>query len=1313
MDLSSSDKNFLYNQWNLNGRLAETKTVVELGVEYSFPLNEDVKVTFTKLPEEKSTLRIEEISLSAELQAQLGTVSEYAYDITTDMNDGDFEFDLVLPAAEANVEEIEVKYAENISELESAAKNIEKAVEVEGGKAKVKAVDHMTVFVVTSPNPVSTDCSDAGVGIVGTDRCFNSIQDAVIAALDGEEIHVSSGIYEEQISIVNKDVKITGEGKGNTIIRSPELLNTSFVTSSNNKVVFYVNGGNVEVSNLTIDGFYRGNSNYRMIGLGFYNASGLVDNVEVINIQNSPANGAQHGNAIYAYNNDGISRFISVKNSSVENFQKNGITMNGSNLSATVENNDVQCYGQIDFIAQNGIQMGYGVTGSVLNNRIDGCSFVNEASSYNRASAGILLYDVGDSINISSNILSNNDMGVAAYYLGSGLSVNNNIFNSNYVGFQTYDVLDGNEITFLNNSFNGNNWDIDNYDSEDIDASSTIAWSVDDQTDYDKIESVVNHYCEGSKYVHGQCSDTDDYSSADFGSVRYKKIENPVNSGWNLFSKSTTPNELPLDLSCSSSNDLYTNENKVAQNWTSVSGVNIKYQREVTYPSGLVRYFNAGTKNYTPFSVFGSALGIEGLWKTRVIAYVDSNANNVYDSGEDSSEWSNYCNINFDRSKPTTPQITSPAETDYLRGNPLQTWTDISDADHYLYESFWDENLTDKVYETTVYTNSKRVTGNQTVTFWWHVKAVDAAGNESDWSTARKMIVDNTNPVVSINDLVINDNTPELTGTVSDNNGISSIEVNVDGQVLSATDNNDGTWTLANDSLSALADGLYDVSVKATDLAGNTAFDSSTDELRIDTVAPTATFKHYISGDLFSGEIAFVNDINLLSFDGFYEDQEPSSLLKQDSFVIFDADQNGNPSFRTTSYCGWRSGNNTISISGLTDTLLGVPLTYCEDSLGEGEYYVRHQVYDSAIRKDIPTITQFRDVLGLHFIIDQTKPTVASSIDPVSPDGSNSWYRTRPTITITAEDPANLRINEITKIQYQWDSNSGSWVDYTVPVQVQSEGTHTLYYRAFDKAGNVSDEASVSVNFDQTAPNPGPENLKITNLSLPTATLEWDSAADAISGIEKYDISWKLKGTTISHGDSAGSGDTSFDLDNLSDGEWEIRVKALDNAGNWTETLLLYTIGGGVGTSGETSTTSSNPPAVLGATTTFAAPQERAGEVEGATDEATEAEQKAMIEEMGGEVAGASTTAVAKVWFWLGLALVFTMVFFSAFMKEAWHKILVFVLVPLLIALAYTKLLGDPNFEAAIMKWMDNMYLVPAYLTAVMAKLLTLFFVED
>ena len=69
-------------------------------------------------------------------------------------------------------------------------------------------------------------------------------------------------------------------------------------------------------------------------------------------------------------------------------------------------------------------------------------------------------------------------------------------------------------------------------------------------------------------------------------------------------------------------------------------------------------------------------------------------------------------------------------------------------------------------------------------------------------------------PTVTVDTLLTNDPTPPLSGTVS--NPGATISVTVDGQTKGAVNHGDGTWTLADNELTALAQGVYDVVVTAT-----------------------------------------------------------------------------------------------------------------------------------------------------------------------------------------------------------------------------------------------------------------------------------------------------------------------------------------------------------------------------------------------------------------------------------------------------------------------------------------------------------------
>ncbi|MGM7595014.1 BapA/Bap/LapF family prefix-like domain-containing protein, partial [Acinetobacter baumannii] len=113
--------------------------------------------------------------------------------------------------------------------------------------------------------------------------------------------------------------------------------------------------------------------------------------------------------------------------------------------------------------------------------------------------------------------------------------------------------------------------------------------------------------------------------------------------------------------------------------------------------------------------------------------------------------------------------------------------------------------------------------------------ATDPAGNTSLPGTGT-VSADITAPVVALDDVLTNDSTPALTGTVND--PTATVVVNVDGVDYPAVNNGDGTWTLADNTLPTLADGPHTITVTATDAAGNVGNDTAV--VTIDTVAPNA-----------------------------------------------------------------------------------------------------------------------------------------------------------------------------------------------------------------------------------------------------------------------------------------------------------------------------------------------------------------------------------------------------------------------------------------------------------------------------------------
>lgn len=570
------------------------------------------------------------------------------------------------------------------------------------------------------------------------------IQKAVDAASNNNKINVEAGIFEEQVSAVGKNIAIKGAGIEETIIKSPSVLKTSFTTSTTNKAIIYINNGQVDMSKLTVDGFSLGNANYRMMGIAFYNGEGSVDEVRVTRIENSPADGMQSGNAIYAYNDDNSERSIVVKNSAVDHFQKNGITMNGKNLIATVENNEVECYGAIDFIAQNGIQFGWNSAGSIKNNEVNGCSYVKPSdTSYNRASTAILLYDVNSKMEIANNTLTNSDSGINVYGFLSEISINNNEISNNYWGVALYDTDSDNVVKFNNNSFEDNTLDVDNYTVGNIDALTTKSWSVDDQRAIDQIENRVNHNCENSPYTHGVCNGDSDYMSG--GSVDY----------WVPDTEAPSVPVLTWPI-----NGAFINDNSPLMQWEDSvdndSGINSYYYRV---------YYNCLNENDIPNSCRGVYPNANGLERGNSEYQAGSSNNGTYywqvkakDNAGNESDWSELEKITIDTVAPGKLTITLPTNDANFTTTPIRNeWTaalDNSGIKEYRIEYVYDDGHTfsDGPYRTTTNTWRNHMPSiNEQGGVKIRVQAIDNVGNEGEWSDQVHYFYDATAPKVPTN----------------------------------------------------------------------------------------------------------------------------------------------------------------------------------------------------------------------------------------------------------------------------------------------------------------------------------------------------------------------------------------------------------------------------------------------------------------------------------------------------------------------------------------------------------------------------------
>ncbi len=283
---------------------------------------------------------------------------------------------------------------------------------------------------------------------------FATIQQAVNASPSGTVIKICPGNYPEQVAIIAKNLTLEGieyETEDAVVILPPAgglVANVTDVDSGDPVAAQLVvqNAGSVSISNLTVDGTGNGLScGPDVRGILFQSSSGTVNHVAVRNqVPNGIPNGCQVGQSIWVETASSHFSIVTIEHSSVHNYNKNGITGNDAGTNLTLARNYVQGAGVVPNggAAQNGIQLGFGATGTIMDNIVIDNIYGDPKVA---ASADVLLYDAAENSNItiSGNIVGNSQLPIALYtdsvgVYGDGVSVTGN----RAFGASTYDGID-------------------------------------------------------------------------------------------------------------------------------------------------------------------------------------------------------------------------------------------------------------------------------------------------------------------------------------------------------------------------------------------------------------------------------------------------------------------------------------------------------------------------------------------------------------------------------------------------------------------------------------------------------------------------------------------------------------------------------------------------------------------------------------------------------------------------------------------------------------------------------------------------------
>ncbi|MCP3976649.1 MAG: hypothetical protein GY720_19355, partial [bacterium] len=300
---------------------------------------------------------------------------------------------------------------------------------------------------------------------------YTTIQAAIDAAVDNDEIVVDAGVYPQQLIVDNKTITITGSGTATCFIQAPAVM-----TSPGDgiySILMLINGANVQMQNLTVRGPATLASTETLVGgfvrsgsYAYFHDCGFGD------IRSDTWASDSYGYALwvgsYFYTETGYADLV---DNTFTNYQNRAIYCDGYNSQAFIEGNTMTGLGPHADIVQYGIRVNRGAYGFIDDNTLTGHDHTGPTYSAGAILMGYEAYGV-----ISNNQLDANDMSFWLYEnftIANTISGNtiNDTRNGIYMNNCTSgDLFSGNSITSVRYSGNG----IMIYNTDDITAFGNI-----------------------------------------------------------------------------------------------------------------------------------------------------------------------------------------------------------------------------------------------------------------------------------------------------------------------------------------------------------------------------------------------------------------------------------------------------------------------------------------------------------------------------------------------------------------------------------------------------------------------------------------------------------------------------------------------------------------------------------------------------------------------------------------------------------------------------------------------------------------------
>lgn len=754
-------------------------------------------------------------------------------------------------------------------------------------------------------------------------------------------------------------------------------------------------------------------------------ALGIQANDVTVNnlIEDATSSTNLHGINIYSATG------INLNNVTVKNNSHDGLVVNGSNVivnNLTTSNNG---WGGVDVDK----------TGAVLT--VNGTSHHNgePADIYvDNASIGHVI-DTNNQYSVMNSVLHAND---SVYNLKPAVPTltyptNNSFINTNDFWFDWSDVTGAASYEFQTSqspSTDGNG------------ALNSGVWTGDYQHNQPTASTLHSVGATGTWYWQVRTVDTKGAKS-DWSPVGKMTID---------MTKPAVPNDLSwLDSNNHTAQNGLTNIQKGTLSWkdstpTDVDHYVYKFWTNISnYFDGESNAWNTSDSQYITKSSAGGSIWTDFANKQGTYYFCVE----AVDAAGNTSDCSPTLAITYDNTAPTGLANLSPSDGAYATtaGLPTIDWTNASDTStpiSYYYESSHssavntDGSFVSHVYQSGALSSSMIASaGTPEGVYYWHVRAVDATGNTTAWTSPWKITVDNTAPT-STNDLGplvhgsvtvqqhITDNfLPKsgklriwklTSGGVADNTKFFAIgDVAVDAS-------NNVTYNL-NTLTNLFGDGSYVAKFTSTDQAGNASV--SQVNFTVDNTAPNVTI-----------DTLATTKNNEPTLTGTVNDPTASVVIKVDGIDHYVATNNGSGTWTFTFTSPLTDGTHTISVTA-TDTAGNITTP---------------SVKSSVIVDTVPPVV--------------STPTYSTNGNVITPTVTASDLNTPLTYAWMANDSvsaANVTVSDTSVLEPTFTVNANNTYHFTLSVM--------------DAAGNVSSQI---FTFKYTAPvtTPAPtSNIPLAN----------------------------------------------------------------------------------------------------------------------------------------------------------------------------------------------------------------------------------------